>query len=202
MKCKILLLVFAVIALIVVPAAASGGEKVKPNKKAKPVEIVNPVPLPVTGEVMVNNTEENPVPVLFVDEERRTPYQGSMRYHRVYGHSETIIPLDPPLDFGMILTIEYISGSCDLAFGVHSFQPRIITNFQEIEYIHNLVPVFVNTVLSDSTESLKYIIAQKTLIFADTDHPIEPRVPFTFSHGNEPVVSCQMVVSGFLNNSQ
>jgi len=168
-----------------------------------PVSVIAAPAGPPNGlEVKVVNSVENPVPVQNIDEERPTPFQGFMVWNRNGSDDPEVTLLSPTPPPYMILTIEYISGECQVNEKALHFAPTVRTSFDENEYRNNLIPVLVNTITSTDNRSLHYVISQKTVIFADTDHPIEPSVSYSFLGGDWPSIYCSFRVSGFLKNSQ
>lgn len=186
MKRLTFLVVIAAVGFLFTPDPVIGDPAGPPN--GLNVNVVNPV--------------ENPVPVQIIEEEKPTPFQGVMSWNREGSSDPVITPLSPTPPPGMILTIEFISGRCQVGEKALDFAPRVRTSFDGNEYPNYLIPVLVNTITNTSNRSLQYVFSQKTVIFADTDDPIEPSVSYSFLGGDWPSIYCTFYVSGHLKNSQ
>ena len=94
MKRLTVLCIVAFVGLILFPAAVFAG------RKPKPVEIVNPLPLPVTGDINATVTGDamNPIPVTGVSE--------PMQHDLV--SEDFIVPDD------RLLIIKYVSAHCQM----------------------------------------------------------------------------------------
>ena len=184
--------VVAAIPILALVILASTAMWAKP--RAKRVRVVN-TPLPVTGEVDVNVVNTLPVTL-----EQGTPYQGTTAVSRTGSDDPVVSPLSPEPEPGRILVIEFISGRCSAGGLSKSFYPTLKTTFQGTEFQHRLNRDLVTTITTDDLRTLRYVVTEKTTIFADTDEPIEAGYSQIFGGADWPDVGCGLTVSGYLKN--
>lgn len=173
--------VMLMIIVLLFPISVSAGDGDAGGTNGPMVVLVEPVPLPVTGEATVNNTEESPVPVkIMTNEEADIPFQGvmSVQYSDMTpaGSVNYLDPTPPP---GRILTIRYVSASCsyyqleDHANNIVNHEPTIRVTFQGKRMNHGVGFRSEDNYKGEGWNG--FSVSQQTLIFADTDEPIEPR---------------------------
>ena len=142
------------------------------GKKPKDVNVVSPLPLPVTGDVNVANT---PLSVTISNQETRVPFQHDLRMGGQF-----------PVPVGMVAEVNFVYGYCEATGStvVHAISVRPRWNGEDLSYVF--------PVLEYMPDFGFYTVSSRVRIFAE-----EYIGSGVTSSGGTP--DCNIVISGYLS---
>jgi len=172
-----LLVAFTVV--VVVLASSQQGAAQNPHPGSAPVNIVGPLPLPVTGDLGVTGT----VSVRDVDKIVQTPFQARL----VFGTPLTV-------DSGKQLTIEFVTSLCDLDNTLlTSTEIALNTTVGGNRQPHHFSPKFSRNFNSSGINRNFFISTDLTRIYADSGTTVSLTEVGGFS--------CSVTISGYYTDT-